>query len=445
MLQQLVLKTMALLPQPCPQALLAHAIPIHIDMSVLTAQLRALRERNLIAVPQSHRRSLPGVLTGAREESTYNFVDVGMREVCQHLMVESQKRQIRLKVVAANESNKVLGSLADSITSSLGDNDELRRSLSPAMLRNSRLRSSELARRVDGNTSSGTTAGESGGGPSSSDGDPQWWLARPAGMLGSPSSRLVQRTNKGHKSPASTIKSSPLSQATWSARQDRLRPLSQLSSSMTRSLSSPFTSPLNTCTSKSWRTQSSGRALTGAITKGGPYAPKKSSPVKGNAVSEDLCNTMSTRKVQGKPLHVRIRKAVFKILRMGHQLSAQVVPAPHGSGKLTRNPIRESASHSHHDEAMVADLESLQSASDGSFNTPDHRVSNRLRGLSPPPGHGATVPLALLPPALTVELSANDKSLDGRLAELKNADEGLTTLVGSRRTQRPTAARCLFG
>ena len=443
MLQQLVLKTMSLLPQSCPQALLAHAIPIHIDMSMLTAQLRALRERNLIAVPQSHRRSVPSVLASTREESTYNFVDVGMREVCQHLMVESQKRQIRLKVVAANESNKVLGSLADSITSSLSDNDELRRSLSPSMLRASRLRSSGISQEcVDGNTSSGTTAGESGYGPSSFEGDPQWWLARPTGMLSSPSSRLVQRTNKGHRSPSS-MKSSPLSQATWSGRQERLRPLSQLSSSFSRSFSTPFASPLNT--SKSWRSHSPGRVMTSAIGKGSPYAQKRGSSAKGNGLSEQATHRKPTGKPHGKLMSTRIRNTIFKLLRPGRRLSAPVIPVPDAPGRLACTSNEDSTSYSHCGKLVAADLESLKSSRGGGFSTPDHRVTNRLREPSPPLGDGpATMPLALLPPAVT-QLSANDKSLDGRLAELKHVDEGLTTLVGSRRTQRPTAARCLFG
>lgn len=57
-------------------------------------------------MPTSHRGSLPAAAStdplGGGSGSfgsggrVYCFVDIGMREVCQSLMVESQKRQIRL-------------------------------------------------------------------------------------------------------------------------------------------------------------------------------------------------------------------------------------------------------------------------------------------------------------------------------------------------------------
>ena len=141
MLQQLILKTMSLMPEPCAQALLLHALPLQIDPPVLAAQLRSLREANLISVPQSHRRSLPGVLSlDTATGALYSFVDVGMREVCQHLMVESQKRQVRLRAAAANESKHVQGSLSDSIDSSSAGIEEGTRSLSPRTLRDEKAR-----------------------------------------------------------------------------------------------------------------------------------------------------------------------------------------------------------------------------------------------------------------------------------------------------------------
>ena len=118
------------------------ALPVQITPPTLKEELCELRDRHLIAAPQSHRRSLPsGSFNTAACESAYQFVDVGMREVCQHLMVESQKRQIRLRIAAANESRQVLGTLADSLTSDrcLSDSldDPLVRSLSPSLLRRS--------------------------------------------------------------------------------------------------------------------------------------------------------------------------------------------------------------------------------------------------------------------------------------------------------------------
>ena len=182
LLQQLVLKAMSLLPEPCSQSLLLQALPVQTDAIALAAQLRLLREKHLIAVPQSHRRSLPGVLSQSSSESEYSFVDVGMREVCQHLMVDAQKRQIRLRVAAANESKQVLGSLADSISSSFGA-DELARSLSPNMLRASKLRSPNRPSPLKDTTRSsesetGSVQEESFNKCSTADEDSHWWLSR---------------------------------------------------------------------------------------------------------------------------------------------------------------------------------------------------------------------------------------------------------------------------
>ncbi len=79
-------------------------MPIPLDMYALVGQLRLLRERHLIVAPLSHRRSLPGVLNQASNEASYQYVDIGMREVCHHPMVESQKRQFRLRIAAVDES-----------------------------------------------------------------------------------------------------------------------------------------------------------------------------------------------------------------------------------------------------------------------------------------------------------------------------------------------------
>ena len=128
MLQQLVLKAMSLLPEPCSPVLLLQAMPISIDMPTLKAQLRSLREHHCIAVSMTHRASLPGRLNPSRQggkDETYVFVDIGMREVCEHLMVESQKRQIKLKVATQCDDKELSTSLRCSLRmSSLGDSSE---------------------------------------------------------------------------------------------------------------------------------------------------------------------------------------------------------------------------------------------------------------------------------------------------------------------------------
>lgn len=230
MLQQLILKAMSMLPEPCFQGQIQQAMPIPLDMHALVGQLRLLRERHLIVAPPSHRRSLPGVLNQASNEASYQYVDIGMREVCHHLMVESQKRQIRLRIAAVDESKAVIGSLADSISSSL-DADHLARSLSPTMLRASKLRSSlresKLLLTPPRSTAPPHNRSSHRGSLSSTSGsllvtagdeDKQWWLSRSLSM-NSPSrlngrhvvqpspSRLHQRTplpRRGDQSPHSS-------------------------------------------------------------------------------------------------------------------------------------------------------------------------------------------------------------------------------------------------
>lgn len=80
-----VLKTMSLLPEPCGPVLLLQAMPVALDMPTLKAQLFGLRDHRCLAVPASHRYSLPGKLTrAAAKDDSYVFVDVGMREVSSH-------------------------------------------------------------------------------------------------------------------------------------------------------------------------------------------------------------------------------------------------------------------------------------------------------------------------------------------------------------------------
>lgn len=167
------------------------ALPVQITPPTLKEELCELRDRHLIAAPQSHRRSLPsGSFNTAACESAYQFVDVGMREVCQHLMVESQKRQIRLRIAAANESRQVLGTLADSLTSDrcLSDSldDPLVRSLSPSLLRRSDMSASSISPSSMARPAAVRVSGESG----SCEGDDVsrsthvdheaalWWLSR---------------------------------------------------------------------------------------------------------------------------------------------------------------------------------------------------------------------------------------------------------------------------
>ena len=81
MFQQLILKTMSLLQDPCSQSLLVQALPIQVDAPTLGAQMKLLREHHLIRTPTVHRLSLPGVLNHHNGDFAYSFVDVGMREV----------------------------------------------------------------------------------------------------------------------------------------------------------------------------------------------------------------------------------------------------------------------------------------------------------------------------------------------------------------------------
>ena len=204
-LQQVILKVMSLLPEMCSQSQIVQAVPVQIDAATLSSHLRILRERHLICVPSSHRRSLPGILKAKIQDAVYIFADVGMREVCLHLMVESQKRQIRLRIAAADESKQTLGSLADSISSSMSSED-LARSLSPNMLRMERSRSphassakspsSELLHRSD---SEGHFARRK-----STAEDRQWWLSRSLSQ-----SPMGDRSKSGWNKQAVSPKISP--------------------------------------------------------------------------------------------------------------------------------------------------------------------------------------------------------------------------------------------
>ena len=191
-LQQLVLKTMSLLAEPCSQGLIMHAMPLQVHSTEVLAQLRLLREAHFIGIPHSHshRRSLPGVLSpGSSGDAVYTFVDVGMREVCQHLMVESQRRQIRLRAAAANESKQVLGGLGDSLSSSFGGgSEELARSFSPSMLRSAREQANTARTPLRHRSFCVTEPDDGSFGEGFAETNQQWWLSRSLSHL-SPQAR----------------------------------------------------------------------------------------------------------------------------------------------------------------------------------------------------------------------------------------------------------------
>tara|TARA_B110001452_G_scaffold161034_1_gene134039 strand:- start:557 stop:4195 length:3639 start_codon:yes stop_codon:yes gene_type:complete len=134
-LQQVVLKVLAVLPQPCTLAQLHSAIPFQIEVADLAAQLAELRSCQILqlAPTASRRRS---VLDQGRRSDTsattfvhrrasclterppaapapapdaYEFADVGMREVCEALMVESQRRQVHLQLATRLQAAAALG------------------------------------------------------------------------------------------------------------------------------------------------------------------------------------------------------------------------------------------------------------------------------------------------------------------------------------------------
>jgi len=491
MLQQLVLKTMSLLPQPCSQGLLMLAVPLQIDLPTLLAQLRTLRERHLIAVPQSHRRSLPGVLAGtSREESTYHFVDVGMREVCQHLMVDSQKRQIRLKAAAVSESKNLLGSLADSITSSVSAADELRRSLSPNQLRRSRLRASDTAARPpEGNTGSGPSEEHLASGGNVSDGDPHWWLARPGAgnKMVSPGSRLVQRTQRGIRKEASSVPTSLLSRAspsrlhggagfkggsplphmmaTWSGRS---RPSSQLASSLTaRSPSSHSdSSTFGALKGTAGRTTSpTFGALRRSNRSNSPLSESSRSSAQRKRMPSKL-GTMASSSTQVRRHHghqrqpplgqkhfahrMRVRigflKSAFRGIHPRSRKNAPIAPSPTCLCKapedqerdISRTPVTHLVVGTNDFKTPVRDV------SQGREPSSEQCSPQHGQGSASPPSPMRGSPLVLLPGHVQAQLCATDKSLDGRLASLKHTDEGLAILVGSHRTGKSSSARRLF-
>ncbi|KAL1525790.1 hypothetical protein AB1Y20_020631 [Prymnesium parvum] len=110
MLQQLILKTMSLLPIPCSLAVLHQALPFTISLTMLVEQIRVLCERRFIASPMIHRSSLPGGRRTMKTDSRageYLFVDIGMKEVCEHSMLESQRRQVQIKLASNQEKDEL--------------------------------------------------------------------------------------------------------------------------------------------------------------------------------------------------------------------------------------------------------------------------------------------------------------------------------------------------
>ena len=124
MLQQLLLKVMSLLPGACTLSQLHQALPFPLEMTELTSQMQVLRSRQIVQLkptsttdlrqslldlsqsparkmrrqneyPQEVRRHSVMPQAKAAPEEQYEFADVGMREVCSALMVDSQQRQIR--------------------------------------------------------------------------------------------------------------------------------------------------------------------------------------------------------------------------------------------------------------------------------------------------------------------------------------------------------------
>lgn len=177
-LQQVVLKVLALLPQPCTLSQLHGAIPFQIEVADLSAQLAELRSRQILqlvptaarrrsvleqgrrsegsAMALAHRRAsclterLP--VSPAPAPDAYEFADVGMREVCEARMVESQRRQVhlqlatRLQAAAAHGEQPIFGTAprASSVLPPASDtlelaelsNEELNEMVvSPTMLR----------------------------------------------------------------------------------------------------------------------------------------------------------------------------------------------------------------------------------------------------------------------------------------------------------------------
>ena len=416
-------------------------------------------------------------LSTKREEAKYMFVDAGMREVCQSLMVESQRRQIRLKVAAANESKQVLGSLMDSMSSSAlsetcvheAECNNLRRSLSPSMLGTSQR---GVQRPICDGRDDTTRPGndETSFSSTNSDTDINWWLAkspkdpkaRASGKLSSPSSKSIHptrtATDPGWLSKASPLRSgrsfSRHSEATHSSR--RGRSLSQLTSSLTMSsgarLSWITSSPALSTSPHSSKTKSnSPQATRRTLNRFSSGSVKPVGTAHGQARIEQQPR-VSRRQLS----FMRPFKATF-LRQLVHRSNAPVSPAvtwPQKQTKrkswLRKKPTRKEGIEGGHGKSSVSNGEDTESQTPPNLHVP----------MTPPS------PIDLQLPAAETErpaprffemhlndngpgaLQPNDQSLDARLAnmgKLADADNGrLTVLVGSKRATRPAAARRLF-
>ena len=461
-LQQLLLKAMSLLPEPCSQSLLMQALPVQISQNLFTTQLRELRDRHLIAAPSSHRRSLPGHLStsagGAGGEIVYQFVDVGMREVCQHLMVDSQKRQIRLRIAAANESKQVLGSLADSLTSSVGSEEGLARSLSPSMLRSSKLRDSlglpgrPAAVRTEGESASsaGTGTGDEISVYSSSlDCDPHWWMARSPATARSPArlqsslrpsplqtpSRMNRRQARMESGSSTPSNLGGRAAAKGSGRPDRTqRPQVQSSTSSTSPASTHKSSP----TSSPWHSFSHGSVRTKnpqSTTHAGRSASP--SPTGYPVLATANRDSPSSHAQQEQPprkrskiarhMAIRVARPVVSLLLSRRRRTATVRPSAAQAQRNARSVVVTTPPRA----VMLVDADRSPPL-DGAHNL-----------ASGPLGGGA--PFTTLPRSIVSDLEECDRSLDGRMAgSIAPASEALAMLVGTHRRHCPPASRKLF-
>jgi hypothetical protein len=438
LMQQLVLKAMSLLPTPCSQSLIMHAMPLQISTSVLTGQLRALRERYLITTPQSHRRSLPTAIPSAfvagSNESKYQFVDVGMREVCQHLMVESQKRQIRLRIAAVNESKHVLGSLADSMVSSADSDDG-----SPSMLRASKLQ--HLGRpapvRTENESSSAGEDASVRGSSISLDGDAHWWLSRsPASAVSSPDSPSLSmkssrrgRLSSGSRDGSPRGRSPPRSPSF----RKKMSPLNHSATALAtgRSRREPF--PQSTALAADPRQHP---VLSSGKWKGKAHEHSATAPAS-KKPGHRLVRPISVRVAVGWLFRRRSRTAVRPAVpprKTCTHCESQRTTEGDDSGVSAR--LSRSSSDT---LTLPSTPDSIQALSPAQEGYPKSHFSP-----TPAQGSSTTVGSFTLPESCTEQhqpTPALARSLDGGITAAPGSSATLTTMVGSHRARRPVARK----
>ena len=127
LLQQVILKTLSLLVAPTRTSTLLHALPVALDERGLELQMHALCEsgEGLLRATVASRveegdddddegsscRHFDLYCGGAKEEAAYVFASAGLREVCQSMLLDAHKRQVRFRLVTQYESNSVLARL----------------------------------------------------------------------------------------------------------------------------------------------------------------------------------------------------------------------------------------------------------------------------------------------------------------------------------------------